>query len=347
MTCRHSLAEPEQHRLKRREMTARKELIVRLSQTGQRQVEIAREADCSEWWVNRVLKEAKQGKEPWYQISVKSNLADLRTAITNNDAGIAGLTTNLLNPSRIRNATEEETSAHTYPYSLLDDYTSEENKTIKQRGRRWLDHHLSGKKHKSYGFVIMNTLSPSDKDGEALLHNELPAVLDTPMHQTCFSTIFQKLQDEKNAAGDKHRLQAKMSDLIQLSETHLEAAKGQAEKQYFGKKKTKAPAKPYIEPKNRKVRSAETKEEASEILENAKYECRVLDASVRKFCLIYDQVQEVTPTLPHVLLYCADYAKSQLAALAPEASNAKVNHHGGVARCDRVKARMRRAVVSL
>jgi hypothetical protein len=308
MACRDFLAElePEQHKLKPREKTARKERIVRLSQNGMRQVDIAQAAGCSKWWVNTVLKEAKRGKEPWYQISVKSSLADLRTVILeNNGAGIAGLSSNLLNPSRILNATHEETVSHTYPFPLLDDYASKENRKIRKLGRRWLGYHLGGKKANSYGFVIMNTLLPSDRDGEALLHKELPAVLDTAMYQRHFSTIFQHLQDRKNAAGDKHRLQAKMRDLILLSEQHLEAAQGQAEKKHFGKKKTQ----PYIKPQKRIIRRANTKEEASAILEIAKAESEVLDKSVEKFCQIYDHVQEVTPTLPNVLLYCADHAK--------------------------------------
>ena len=135
MACRDFLAElePKQHKLKPREKTARKERIVRLSQIGMRQVDIAQAAGCSKWWVNTVLKEAKRGKEPWYQISVKSSLADLRTVILeNNGAGIAGLSSNLLNPSRILNATHEETVSHTYPFPLLDDYASKENRKNKE-----------------------------------------------------------------------------------------------------------------------------------------------------------------------------------------------------------------------
>jgi len=94
-----------------------------------RQVDIAQAAGCSKWWVNTVLKEAKRGKESWYPISVKSNLADLRTAILKkNGAGIAGLSFYLLNPSCILNAAHKETLSHTYPFPLLDDYASKENR---------------------------------------------------------------------------------------------------------------------------------------------------------------------------------------------------------------------------
>jgi len=307
IVARDFLAElvPEKCRLKPRERTARKELIVRLSQTGMRQAEIAQEAGCSAWWVHTVLKEEKKGKEPWYQISVKSNLADLRTAIlTNNGAGIAGLTSNLINPSLIRDATQEEQLAHTYPYSFLADHASKEMKL----GRRWLGYHLSGKKCNSDGFVIMNALPPSDRDEEELLHNDLPSVLDTAMYQRCFLPIFQHLQDRENAGGDKRRLQAKMSDLIQLGEKHLEAAQKQAEKEHFGNKHPKK-KRAYCNPRDRVVRWASTKQEASEILENAKGEYGVVDKSLQKICLIYDHVQAVTPTSPNVLLHCADHAK--------------------------------------
>ena len=129
------------------------------------------------------------------------------------------LSTNLRDPSRVRDITDKELEANTFPHNL--------NSTVPREqacGRDWLHYHFGACKRSTQGFVIMQAHNEDDGSPSAVLFEWFPQLLEQKEYAKKLEPIFQTLQATK-IKGDGKRVQAKMTALVKLSNDKVIAAK--------------------------------------------------------------------------------------------------------------------------
>ena len=129
------------------------------------------------------------------------------------------LSTNLRDPSRVRDITDKELEANTFPHNL--------NSTVPREqacGRDWLRYHFGACKRSTQGFVIMQAHNEDDGSPSAVLFEWFPQLLEQKEYAKKLEPIFQTLQATK-IKGDGKRVQAKMTALVKLSNDKVIAAK--------------------------------------------------------------------------------------------------------------------------
>ena len=130
------------------------------------------------------------------------------------------LSTDLRDPSRVRDITDKELKEHTFPHDLNSTDPREQ-----ARSRDWLRYHFGACKRSTQGFVIMPAHNEDDGSPCAVLFEWFPKLLDeNKKYAKELTTIFQTLQATE-PKGDGKRVQAKMTALVKLSNKRLIAAK--------------------------------------------------------------------------------------------------------------------------
>ena len=192
------------------------------------------------------------------------------------------LSTNLADPSRVRNITALELKSNTFRYDL-----NSTDKKEQGRSRSWLRDHFSSKKRSSQGFAIMDAHKETDGSlSDALFEQLTPLLDDTDLvYRKELKTIFQTLQSKKKPKGDGKRLQAKMTALVAASKVRLK------EVQDLIAHREKFP-----------VPSARAKEKRTlpmlqQELKTIQKEVAVIHESTMAMTRAYDRIQKV-PALP-------------------------------------------------
>ena len=226
---------PERQILKARDPGRKKRILdTKRANPNMKASEIAKIADCGPDHVRKVLKDkVAERAEPgaasnpkWFQRAVAE--ADSAALIAGLDPLLDRLrrgeqspvlSTNLRDPSRVRDITDKELEANTFPHNL--------NSTVPREqacGRDWLRYHFGACKRSTQGFVIMQAHNEDDGSPSAVLFEWFPQLLEQKEYAKKLEPIFQTLQATK-IKGDGKRVQAKMTALVKLSNDKVIAAK--------------------------------------------------------------------------------------------------------------------------
>ena len=193
------------------------------------------------------------------------------------------LSTNLADPSRVRNITALELKANTFRYDL-----NSTDKKERGRSKNWVRDHFSGTKRSSQGFTIMDAHKEQDGSHSEALFKHLTPLLDENKHyRKELKTIFQTLQSNKNPKGDGKRLQAKMTALVALSKKRLKEAED-----LVAFRKQRGP------PGKKAKKEKRTLPMLQEELMTVQKEVAVIQESTMAMTRAYDRLQKV-PALPY------------------------------------------------
>ena len=302
--------------------------ILDLSKTrDMNQAHIAKSVGCTDRYVCKVLskasslsKQAEHGEEQgaaskrkWYEDTANNHLASVRAAILVSATVTTTNSTNLLNPSSVRDLTDEEEKANTFPHDLYSN-----DPIVFKRGQAFVRHHLSGKKQSSLGFLLMDAHAEGDAGSpkSSGITPLLELVDKNPRYGKEMKPIFQTLQAAKGQQnGDTKRRQAKMSDLAGLAELRKTEAEGQvtrleraaaaaagrsAARAFLKKGNKRLGAEAFSVPIRKKrrvtnVKASSTLEKAQQILKEVQAEYEIACKALDYMCRGYERIRKVRP----------------------------------------------------
>ena len=215
--------------------------VVKDRADGMTQKMLASKYECSERYIRSILQKSSKEDEPWFRKSIDEALKEFDPCDTEWDRPTS-YTTNLRDSARIMS--HDELKHHLIP----------EGSNIKKVREHIRARIVNGKlKDNFHGFFVVDNLA-SDQDSkdrdrlETILHQRIPKLLmKDKEYRGCLLPIFEYVQDvplgpgaERESddreldkrMGDKKRLQAKLSALMEVAARR----KREAEKRGNGKK---------------------------------------------------------------------------------------------------------------